>query len=45
MFNVSLFDVFGIIGLVFLALCTNVALTIHKDRKRYKHIPGPKTEG
>lgn len=43
------FDLYRTLGLIsglgIFSFIANVVINIYKERKRYQHVPGPKTEG
>lgn len=45
MFEISFFDLLKLIALVIFALWAYITIKIYRERQRFSHIPGPKTDG
>lgn len=45
MFEINIFAILKLIGLVLLFLWAYITLKIYRERQRFKHIPGPSTHG
>lgn len=45
MFEINLLEIFKLVCLVLFFLWAYITIKIYRERQRFSHIPGPKTQG